>query len=303
MLIEIHILQNVRLEPFLADGIGASHACTYGSAKRAWISHFDMERSLRRCKMPEIDASGTRGRKTVCTDAVCSECRVPALEAALYGKSASPRGRDVVEPAVHAAHVISTDTIEESIDFFCAADDLDGAMDSAAETHTSVSPDRTICCYRYFSIDLDSLADNLACQPAVHQENGRDGKSATTLDVACDWFFSRLFEPSIFSEIIPQLGPSTPECVLIEARPFPIPVSYATAFERPGAGGIAGNPAESAMRRMLEHAKKVAADYNLPGRERLLLAPAYMNVDIADCKCTRNAIELLNCLGHVVNHG
>jgi CRISPR system Cascade subunit CasC len=192
--------------------------------------------------------------------------------------------------------MISTQAIEQSVDFFGAADDFQ-CFEPGSEGISGSAANDTICCYRYCSLDLDSLARNLS--DLSHEPGG--GVDTISLRQSYEWFISRSLQPAVFSGIVPQLGPSVPDCILVETRQFPVPVSYAGAFTDPVFYG-ADNSLESAAKRMLSHADRMAKNYQLSATDRLLFAPAVDNLSAEGCKRVGDVTELLDCLSKVVCH-
>ena len=301
MLIEMHILQNIPLSALAVESNLASHTCFYGGAKRAWISHSDVERTLRKCKLPAIDSSGRAGKKVVCANNTCPDCDVPMLESALYGKSASPRAVDCSEAAVHIAHVISTQSLEESVDYFSEADTLQSGHIDFSKDNEDRSVGETVCCYRYSSIDLEALKSNLYEQPIIESFLNNESSHASALDNAWKWFLNRTLGSSQGGNDLVSGGPNSLECVLVEAKPFPIPVSYANAFLEPVEPSSAGSIAEKSTERLLIHADRVASDYRLKAEGRYLYTTSLQQSASMFGTRVDNCSELLQRLSEVIS--
>jgi CRISPR system Cascade subunit CasC len=189
------------------------------------------------------------------------------FDIALYGKKAPAIGMPDIEPSAHVAHAISTSCIEQPIDFFRAADALESpAGDTPADRQADCD---SVCFYRYSSLDFDSLSRNLSSNSILA---GLEDDAPEPVEMQ-----RKALEAFILPTLETSLAPSgkkspLPDSVLIEMRPFPVPVSYASAFVQPIQQSLE-NLAEESLDRMLWHADKVATEYNLETSRRILFAP------------------------------
>lgn len=80
------------------------------------------------------------------------------LDIALFGRMVAQNAELNIEAAASFAHAISTHKVSSEIDFFTAVDDADDAPGSA---HMGSLEFNSATYYRYISLDLGQLADNL----------------------------------------------------------------------------------------------------------------------------------------------
>lgn len=81
-----------------------------------------------------------------------------SLDIALFGRMVAQIADLNIEAAASFAHAISTHKVSSEIDFFTAVDDADDAPGSA---HMGLLEFNSATYYRYISLDLGQLADNL----------------------------------------------------------------------------------------------------------------------------------------------
>ena len=111
-------------------------------------------------------------------------------------------------------------------DYFTAVDDLPGPEDAGADMIGEIEFN-SACFYKYFSLHLDGLLDNLT---------GDSGDRESALEIA-QAVVPAFLEAAVVST--PSGKQNTfaahnlPSAVLVEVRPHPQPVSYANAFADP----------------------------------------------------------------------
>ncbi|HIB68182.1 MAG TPA: type I-E CRISPR-associated protein Cas7/Cse4/CasC, partial [Phycisphaerales bacterium] len=139
--------------------------------------------------------------------------------------------------------------VEMEFDYFTAVDDL-----SKSEGHDEMGADmlgdvefNSACFYKYFSLHVDGLLENL------------DGSKEVAQTVIPAFLEAALVTtPSGKQNTF--AAHNLPSAVLVEARPHPQPVSYANAFEKPIRGGQDGLVTES-VKALVSHVEKVNRIY------------------------------------------
>jgi hypothetical protein len=223
------------------------------------------------------------------------------LDFALFGKKTQSVAFSDIEPAVHIAHAISTHNIEQPLDFFGAADELQSFWENNSSPNAAGSKIETVCFYRYSSLDLDALGRNLT-DPFVTAGFGDDlPEPLELLRKGCDTFVGCALEAALTVDIAPQNTIPFPDVALVELRPFPVPMSYAGAFIEP-IHYSSSSIVEKSLERLIGHAKRVTADYNLPLRRRILCAPNFSQVGLMRAGKTVGPNQITESLWEEVYH-
>lgn len=121
-----------------------------------------------------------------------------------------------VEAALQVAHAISTHSARPEIDYFVAADDVPG--EDAGAGHIGETMFASACFYKYYSIDWDTLVNNLEgnAELAAHTVGAFLLAAARTNPSGKQNSFA---------------AHNFPDCILVEFKDTP--VNYANAFTRP----------------------------------------------------------------------
>jgi CRISPR system Cascade subunit CasC len=127
-----------------------------------------------------------------------------------------------VEAALQVAHAISTHEARPEVDYYVAADDIPG--DDAGAGYVDEAMFASACFYKYFSIDWETLVQNL---------NGNTELAAHTLGAFIR--SSALVSPTGKQNSFAAHNP--PDGILIEIKDKGVPISYANAFAKPAARG------------------------------------------------------------------
>ncbi|GAA1991439.1 type I-E CRISPR-associated protein Cas7/Cse4/CasC [Nocardiopsis rhodophaea] len=168
---------------------------------------------------------------------------------ALFGRMIADDPSLNVDAACQVAHAISTHAVEAEFDYYTAVDDIDSEADETGAGMIGTVEFNAATMYRYATVDLRSLADNL----------GGDTDYATETAIA----FARAFLLSMPTGKRNTFANNTrPDFVLLSLRDDQ-PVSLAGAFERP-VGGESGHVATSVKRLLRHHAKQDEAYETAP---------------------------------------
>ncbi|MFC4018970.1 type I-E CRISPR-associated protein Cas7/Cse4/CasC [Micromonospora sp. GCM10011542] len=178
----------------------------------------------------------------------------------LFGRMLAELPGTNVDGAVQVAHAFTTHGTDPQVDFFTAVDDLKQDADQAGSGHMNSAEFSTGTFYRYASVNLPDLVDNL-------------GDAATAVELASAFL-------SAFITAMPQAkknstAPFTvPDLAYIAVR-GDRPVSLASAFETPVRAPLDSGYADPSRRQLADYAGRI---YRLLG-DRGLIYHGHASVD------------------------
>lgn len=249
------------------------------------------ERAFEAVKTGELQAQAiSRGFRSI------------SVDVALFGRMVTDDAIRDVDAACQVAHALSTHRVEEEFDYFTAVDDLQGADESEQEEDSGADmigdvEFNSATYYKYFSIDVDGLIDNLVGRGLRRDISEQDERQAREL-------VSRAVVAMIEAAV--TISPSgkqntfaahtRPSAVLVEMRPVKAPLSYANAFVDPvqlkaNGGGLVSE----SVKKFAEHVEKLTKAYNLQAAPRLWFAPEY-DQDVAG---TSRVTTLSDLIGRI----
>ena len=175
-----------------------------------------------------------------------------AMDIALFGRMATSGLMMPVDGAMSVAHVITTHAVDADIDWFSAVDDLTIEAGETGAGHLNTQEFGSGVFYRYASLDLPQLQQNMGDAPP---EKALDAAAHLT---------------ALLATVVPTGKQQTFAAYnladLVLASFGDIPVSYANAFEQPVERDAKGGFREPSVRALEEYARKVAAGYGLGDR-------------------------------------
>lgn len=178
----------------------------------------------------------------------------------LFGRMLAELPGTNVDGAVQVAHAFTTHGTDPQVDFFTAVDDLKQDADQAGSGHMNSAEFSTGTFYRYASVNLRDLVDNL-------------GDAATAIELTSAFL-------SAFITAMPQAkknstAPFTvPDLAYIAVR-GDRPVSLASAFEVPIRATLDSGYADPSRRQLADYAGRI---YRLIG-DRGLIYHGYASID------------------------
>ncbi len=183
-------------------------------------------------------ASGKNPDKDACKNALKT---YPSIDMALFGRMVASDPSLNYDAAAMVAHAISTHKVQTEFDYFTAVDDL-APEDNAGAGHLGTVEYNSSTLYRYASVNVRELADNLGNDTALAVRN-----------------FAEAFLLSMpTGKISTFANRSIPNAVYLTVRSDQ-PVNMAAAFEKPvhtdEEGGYIKN-SESALIKYAESAYK-----------------------------------------------
>lgn len=215
-----------------------------------------------------------------------------SVDVALFGRMTTSEALRDVEATCQVAHALSTHKVDHEFDYFTAADDL---RDSGAESEEDAGADmlgdvefNSACYYKYFSIDLKGLADNL-CGANLKGHTPGEADIARARELASAAVLALLEGACRVTPSGKQnsfAAHQLPAAVWIEVRPNRAPVSYANAFVdavSPGrdyeavkaATGRGADLVASSLFKLNAHAAALTTGFDLKSVARLVLAPEF----------------------------
>jgi CRISPR system Cascade subunit CasC len=206
-----------------------------------------------------------------------------SVDVALFGRMATSEAFRDVDAACQVAHALSTHRVEQEFDYFTAVDDFQGRDESEGEEDSGADmigdvEFNSACYYKYFSIDVDALVDNLVGRSILKDKViAEDEQNAREL--ACKAILA-LIESAV--RVTPTGKQNTfashtlPDAVLIEVRSTRSPVSYANAFANPVRPSASeGKLVSGSIAQLHKHAEKITEAYSLNATDRFWFAPDY----------------------------
>jgi len=214
--------------------------------------------------------------------------RPVAVDVALFGRMVTDEAIRDVDASCQVAHAISTHRVQQEFDFFTAVDDLQGQdevereEDSGADMMGDIEYN-SACYYKYFSVDVEGLMDNLVGRNLRKEIPAEDEQRAREL--TCNAVLAML-EAAV--KVTPSGKQNTfashtlPSAVLIEARPAKTPISYANAFVNPVSPNTQnGNLVNKSVKQFCEHVGKLTHAFGLEANPRLWFAPLHPDANIS----------------------
>ena len=213
--------------------------------------------------------------------------RPVTVDVALFGRMTTSEAFRDVEAACQVAHALSTHKVDHEFDYFTAVDDLQGQSAEEEDAGADMIGDvefNSACYYKYFSVDVDALVDNLtgrsAFRPDVPAEDAAAARDLAGRAVEAMLRAILLTTPTGKQNSF--AAHQLPSLVLVEVRPARTPVSYANAFVEPvrvpSKDGL--DLTEASLGKMALHVEALTAGFNLESSARLLLAPEHAQYGI-----------------------
>jgi len=229
--------------------------------------------------------------KDVQREAVLRGWRPITPDIALFGRMITSDAFRDVEAAMQVAHAISTHKMDHEFDYFTAVDDLLDPSEAEDEKGAGMIGDvefNSACYYKYFSLDVDALIENLAGPRP-------DARKASTADV-------QLYEANrqnaaalarravrAFLQAAVFTSPSgkqnsfaahqLPDGILVEVREWNIPVSFANAFVKPVTAGAQSDLVERSLTQFKGHVEQITNKFALSSVARFWFTTHTVTVD------------------------
>lgn len=229
-----------------------------------------------------------------------------SVDIGLFGRMTTSGAFRDVEAACQVAHALSTHKVDHEYDYFTAVDDLkdiagDEEQDSGADMLGDVEFNSS-CYYKYFSIDVQGLVDNLT-GTAIGRTN-IPAEELAEAQLLATRALTALLRAAILTTPSGKQNSfaahQLPAAILVEVRPVCTPVSYANAFVKPARAESGNSLIDVSLEKLKNHVTAISTGFNLPSSARLLLAPEYPDFEIPGVERVNDLNTLCTQLGTVI---
>jgi CRISPR system Cascade subunit CasC len=171
-----------------------------------------------------------------------------SVDVALFGRMVADVKDINVDAAAQVAHAISVHPVDNEYDYFTAVDDRKEAVDESGAGMIGTVEFNSATLYRYATVDVDRLRDNLGDPLAVRR----------ALEA-----FLRAFATSMPTGKQNTFANHTlPDAVVVILRDTQ-PINFAGAFEEPVTDGLTTGRVRMAADRLAEYAAEVERAYGV----------------------------------------
>ncbi|HOJ32256.1 MAG TPA: type I-E CRISPR-associated protein Cas7/Cse4/CasC [Candidatus Hydrogenedentes bacterium] len=210
---------------------------------------------------------------------------------ALCGRMLEPSAKiwkdlnTTVEAALQVAHAFSTHAVLPETDYYVAADDVPGRDAGAGYVDTAMF--LSACFYKYFSINWETLTENLVA-------SGKDHEKLAAHTVGAFIKTAALVNPS--GKQNSYAAHNLPDGLLVEIRD--VPISYANAFVAP-VRVEDGNLVEQSISQLAHYVYDLDVGYGAP-QQRFWFSPNLRYKLVASVKnengsvCDKDLVEKVN---------
>lgn len=130
------------------------------------------------------------------------------------------------------------------------------------------------CYYKYFSVDAEGLVDNLTGRRTFRQDQSDRPQAQAVAGRALAALLRAAVTITPTGKQNSFAAHQLPSLILVEARPYPTPVSYANAFVEPVRTPKDGSDlTRASLGKLATHVEALTSGFNLEASARLLLVP------------------------------
>ena len=230
---------------------------------------------------------------------------------ALFGRMITSEAFRDVEASAQVAHALSTHKVDHEFDYFTAVDDLkkpgeeDELEQGAGADMLGDVEFNSACYYKYFSIDLGGLVDNLTAKSAgrkdIPAEEQAEAKAVAVS--AVEAFLTSAVAVTPTGKQNTFAAHQLPAAVLVEVRPVCTPVSYANAFVEPARAAASRDLVSNSLEKLGKHVEALTSGFNLQSTQRLMLAPEHREFSITGVERVADLNTLCARLREVMSGG
>jgi CRISPR system Cascade subunit CasC len=231
------------------------------------------------------------------------------VDIALFGRMITSEAFRNVEASAQVAHAISTHKVDHEFDYFTAVDDLKTPVEAEEEGDAGADmlgdvEFNSACYYKYFSIDVAGLVDNLTARSAGRKDipEPEQAEARSLAASTIDAFVRAAATVTPTGKQNTFAAHQLPAAVLVEVRPACTPVSYANAFVEPAWRGRDGDLVIASLQKLAKHVEALTAGFNLQAAARVLLAPEH-DLSIAGVERVADLKQLCGKLREVMASG
>ena len=242
--------------------------------------------------------------------------RPVSADVALFGRMTTSEAFRDVEASCQVAHALSTHKVDHEFDYFTAVDDLQGLSEAEEDAGADMIGDvefNSACYYKYFSVDVGGLVDNLTGAGPYRRQSVPEADLAAARALAGRVIAALVQAVVLVTPTGKQnsfAAHQLPAAVLVEVRPTRTPVSYANAFVEPARAGKGDDLVQASLDKLAGHVTALTAGFNLQATARLLLAPEHPSYRIDGAQqvpdlntLTARLREAVSQAGEAVGHG
>jgi len=230
---------------------------------------------------------------------------------ALFGRMITSEAFRDVEASAQCAHAISTHKVDHEFDYFTAVDDLkkpgenDELEQGAGADMLGDVEFNSACYYKYFSIDLGGLVDNMTAKSAGRKDiPAQEQAEAKAVAVnAVEAFLKSAVAVTPTGKQNTFAAHQLPAAVLVEARATCTPVSYANAFVEPARAAAGLDLVSNSLEKFGKHVEALTNGFNLQSTQRLMLAPEHTEFSISGVERVADLNTLCARLREVMSGG
>lgn len=162
--------------------------------------------------------------------ALYAPLQLNAVDIALFGRMTTSDAFEDVEAACEVAHAISTNALQQEVDYFTAVDDM--GLPGTGAGHIGENQFNSCTYYKYFSIDWNGLIDRLAGkEPTPPQLNETIQLAARAVKA----FIEAAWHAVPTGKKKGHANNDPASAILVEVKERRVPTNYANAFVKPAA--------------------------------------------------------------------
>lgn len=180
-----------------------------------------------------------------------------AIDISLFGRMVAKAEAYNVDAAVQVAHALGVGASEPEFDYFTAVDDVVARAEETGAGMIGTIQMMSSTLYRYATVDLDRLEENLGSRNATIEATGA--------------FVNAFISSMPTGKQNTFANRTLPEAVVVSLRDDR-PVSWVNAFEIPVPAETATGRREEAARKLAEEARNIDAMYDVQPAESWVMA-------------------------------
>ncbi|WP_270241980.1 type I-E CRISPR-associated protein Cas7/Cse4/CasC [Rothia kristinae] len=180
-----------------------------------------------------------------------------SVDIAMFGRMVATAANFNVDAAVQVAHALGVGASEPEFDYFTAVDDVVARAEETGAGMIGTIQMMSSTLYRYATVDLDRLEENLGSRKAAIEATGA--------------FVSAFISSMPTGKQNTFANRTLPEAVVVSLRDDR-PVSWVNAFEIPVPAGTETGRRNEAARKLAEEARNIDAMYDVQPVESWVMA-------------------------------
>jgi CRISPR system Cascade subunit CasC len=278
----------------------------YLTAQTMFLTQADVDAVVASLKAAAKDAKTEKAfaaleAKKLQADAQAKGFRPVSVDVALFGRMVTSEAFRDVEASCQVAHALSTHRVEQEFDYFTAVDDLQGISEGEGEEDSGADmigdvEFNSACYYKYFSVDVDGLVDNLVGRNL--RRDISEAEEAEARDLACRAVAALIEGAAMTTPTGKQntfAAHQLPAAILVEVRPVKTPVSYTNAFVEPvrAFSKTDGDLVSGSLSAFAQHVDALTRGFNLRSTARYVLAPLHSGYAIKGVETVPDLTTLL----------